>query len=104
MRSNQYDTLSQAVEDLKARGFTHEFSYSDNCLTCNTLAKTFGAGELKIKEFHRFEGPSSEDDSSVVYAIEASSGEKGMLIDAFGTYADPDKTAFILKLQDDRQT
>ena len=45
---------------------------------------------------HRFEGESDPDDMSVVYAIESQDGTRGVLVDAFGTYADP-HVAEILK-------
>jgi hypothetical protein len=51
---------------------------------------------LTIVEHHRFEGMSDPDDSSVVYALEASNGLKGLLVDAYGAYANW-KTGALLK-------
>ena len=44
---------------------------------------------LTIIEHHRFEGVSDPDDMSVVYGIEANDGTRGVLVDAYGVYADP---------------
>lgn len=49
--------------------------------------RTFKSDDLTIVEHHRFEGMSDPDDSSVVYALEASNGLKGVLVDAYGAYA-----------------
>jgi hypothetical protein len=48
---------------------------------------TFGSDDLTIVEHYRFEGISDPDDSSVVYALEAPTGLKGVLVDAYGPYA-----------------
>jgi hypothetical protein len=37
----------------------------------------------------RFEGISDPDDMAIVYALEARSGIRGTLVDAFGVYSDP---------------
>jgi len=96
MASKQYDTLSQAVNDLNKRGFTHSFDYQDNGLKSSVSKVHYKKNELHIVETYRFEGATNPDDSSVVYAIEANDGAKGLLIDAYGAYADGDKSAFII--------
>ena len=44
---------------------------------------------MTIRDYYRFEGTSDPDDMSIVYALEGSDGTRGILVDAFGTYADP---------------
>jgi hypothetical protein len=46
-------------------------------------------------EHYRFEGASDPDDMSVVYAIESAGGPKGIIADAFGTYANPGLGRFL---------
>lgn len=46
--------------------------------------------ELSIEEHHRFEGISDPDDMSVLYAVEASDGTRGTIVDVFGVYANPE--------------
>jgi len=36
---------------------------------------------------------------SIIYAVEATDNEKGLLIDAFGTYANRELEEFIVKVQ-----
>lgn len=95
--SNNYTDLVGATHDLKERGFTSDFKIIDNpgsenesdaCqLESLTTGKIYSQNQLKIREHYRFEGASNPDDMSVVYAIECEGGEKGSVIDAFGTYS-----------------
>jgi hypothetical protein len=56
--------------------------------------KTFGAHQLIIREFQRFEGISDPDDMAIVYAIESTDRTRGSLV-ALGTYANPTVSAFL---------
>ncbi len=44
---------------------------------------------MRIVDYYRFEGASDPDDMSIIYALEARGGTRGILTDAFGSYADP---------------
>lgn len=104
MKVVPYKTMTEALEDLKKRGFTANFELLNNVFRAVDSGKTFQAGDLTIVEHHRFEGASDPDDMSVVYAIEASDGMRGILVDAFGVYANPDLGAFLqnVKMREDR--
>ena len=82
-----YDTVSQAVNGLKERGYTLDFNLKSNSLEC--VGQKFNANDFEITEFHRFEGNSDPGDEAVVYAIESKNGMKGVLVNAFGVYAEP---------------
>jgi hypothetical protein len=82
-------TLSNAIERLVSRGFTAHFGVVGDRLRAFDSGKTFGAHELIIREFQRFEGVSDLDDMAIVYAIESTDRTRGSLVDAFGTYANP---------------
>jgi hypothetical protein len=96
---NDYSNLVDATNDLKDRGYTADFKIIDNdspgqeedqgeCLLQSLESgKEYASNQLKIREHYRFEGPSNPDDMSVLYAIECEGGEKGTVIDAFGTYS-----------------
>jgi Fe2+ or Zn2+ uptake regulation protein len=101
MNADQYNyaTVTQALEHLRARGYIDEFDFKDEYLFCNDKGIQFNPLELKITEVYRFEGESDPEDSSVVYAIESASGLRGVLIDAYGVYADEKKSAFINSLK-----
>lgn len=99
---NSYDTLSEALEDVKAQGYIHDFNLEEKQLCCEALDKTFAPKEFNIVGSFRFEGMSNPDDSSVLYLIETSSGEKGTMIDAYGVYADSISQEMAQKLRMDR--
>jgi hypothetical protein len=84
-----YATVSEAVRGLNGRGFTANFELAGDGLRAVDSGKTFTAQQLTIVEHHRFEGASDPDDQSVVYGIEASDGTRGVVVDAYGVYADP---------------
>lgn len=81
-----YDTLVEALQDLKKRGFTHDFNIEQDKIYCTNLKMYYHPKEFNVLEFYRFEGMSDPDDSSVLYAVETSTGDKGVLVDAYGAY------------------
>ncbi|TXK45866.1 phosphoribosylpyrophosphate synthetase [Pontibacter qinzhouensis] len=99
MSKYNYDTVVEALDDLRKRGYTEGFSLRPYCLECPQLQLELGAREFKIDEVHRFEDASSPDDSSVVYAISSDRGMKGVLVDAYGTYADSVTSEMAYKLK-----
>ena len=88
-------TLANAIERLVSRGFTANFGVVGDRLRAFDSGKTFGADEVAIREFQRFEGVSDPDDMAIVYAIESRDGTRGALVDAFGAYASPTVNAFL---------
>lgn len=91
-----YDTVSQAVNGLKERGYTLDFNLKSDCIECE--GQEFNPKQFEIKEFHRFEGASDPGDEAIVYAIESRSGMKGVLVNAFGVYSEALSDEMIKKL------
>ena len=87
-----YDTLSEALNELAKRGYTLDFNLK-------SVQKKFKSKSFNVVEFYRFEGMSSTDDESVLYVIETNDGMKGTLVDAYGTYADSVSVEMIQKLK-----
>lgn len=84
-----YDTLTAAVADLGKRGYEHDFNLAQDCLECKALDLQLMPEEFEIDEFYRFEGMTDPGDSAVIYAISSPVGSlKGVLIDAYGVYAE----------------
>lgn len=81
-----YDTVSEAVNDLKKRGYTMDFNLDENCIVCHE--DRFNPGEFEITEVYRFEGNTDPADEAVVYAIESVKGQKGVLVNGYGAYSD----------------
>ena len=82
--SNKYDTLSDATEDLLKNGYTYNFQVSETGKLTDNKALEFDPSEVILKEVHRFEGISNPADSSILYAVQTRSGEKGIVIDSYG--------------------
>jgi hypothetical protein len=93
-----YDTVSEAVNGLKERGYSIDFNKEYDCLVCNKARLSLKPEEFEIAEFHRFEGNSDPADEAVVYAIESKHGEKGILVDGFGPSSDAVSETLIEKL------
>ena len=79
-----YDTVSQAVEGLKQRGYSTDFNLEYECIVCHVTPLRLKADEFEIAEVYRFEGDSDPGDEAVVYAIESKHGQKGVLVNGFG--------------------
>ena len=60
-----YDTLSEAINELKANGYTYDFNLKPECLECASLKIEILPEDFQVDEVHRFEGMSSTDDNSV---------------------------------------
>lgn len=90
-----YRTLAEAVEDLARRGFSDVLRVVDGRLRANGQGEALRTEELTIHEFYRFEGISDPDDMEIVYAIGSARGVRGTLVDAFGVYSDPAKSAVL---------
>lgn len=84
-----YDTLTAAVSDLEKRGYEYDFTLNSDFLECKAIDIRLMPEEFEIDEFYRFEGMTDPDDSAVIYAISSPVGNlKGVLIDAYGAYAE----------------
>ena len=88
-------TLAGVMDDLDRRGFTEHFKLRNGRLCALDAARAFGAADVAIKAYYRFEGVSDPDDMSILYAIETRTGLRGTLADAYGVYADPSVGDFV---------
>ena len=82
-----YNTLSEAVNGLKSRGYSVDFNLKENCLVCINEEK-YDVDDFEITEMHRFEGNTDPADEAIVYAIESKNGIKGMLVSGYGISAE----------------
>jgi hypothetical protein len=95
---NEMNTLSEVMNNLKDKGYTDGFEIENDLLVGRETDKKYHPDELTIKKVFRFEGDSDPADMSILYAIETNDGDKGVYVDAFGTYGDQSSgTAEFLK-------
>jgi hypothetical protein len=93
-----YNTLSEALNDLKKRGYREDFNLKPHALECTSLDLELHPENFTVDEYHRFEGMSNPDDNSIIFAISSKEGIKGTLVDAYGVYADNLSESMIKKL------
>jgi hypothetical protein len=94
-----YDTVLAALNGLKKRGYVTDFNIAFDKLICNETKVCLNPDEFEITEVYRFEGETNPSDEAVVYAVESKSKDmKGVLVNAYGVYADPISDAMIKKL------
>jgi len=82
-----YESLVDALVDLKNRGYKEDFKKEPTRIFCYVLDLWIAPEQFNVDEVYRFEANSSPDDSSVLYAISSYTGIKGTLVDAYGVYA-----------------
>tara|TARA_A100001015_G_C14982243_1_gene709961 strand:- start:743 stop:1060 length:318 start_codon:yes stop_codon:yes gene_type:complete len=95
---NQFETVSEAINYLISKGYSHNFEVTKDSARCIETDKKYAAKDLLIVAYHRFEGVSSASDMSALYVIECSDGIKGSMLDAYGTYANLEFGQFISKV------
>src|SRR5437763_15903345 len=94
-----YDTVTEAVQDLKLRGYATDFNIAFDKLICSNNKIFLNPDEFEIVEVYRFEGESNPSDEDVVYAVESKDGNhKGVITSAFGLYADEISNDLLQKL------
>jgi hypothetical protein len=93
-----YDTVSQAVNGLKQRGYAIDFNLEADKIICRQTPVSLLPSEFEITEVYRFEGNSDPADEAIVYAIESKHGHKGVLVNGFGISSDGIDDEMIKKL------
>ena len=94
-------TLVTVEKKLNGQGYTKDFVVKDGRLGTmdDQSPATYSPEETTIVDYFRFEGESSPDDTSILYAIETTDGTKGTIAAAYGAYADQDVDQFILQVE-----
>ncbi|WP_394906199.1 phosphoribosylpyrophosphate synthetase [uncultured Mesonia sp.] len=83
----EYKTLSQAMNQLKEKGYTYDFNLLDEHIENKKDKESYKPNEFEIDKVYRFEGMSNPSDNSILYAITTKNGKKELLTDAYGTYS-----------------
>jgi hypothetical protein len=98
--STEMNTLAECMNKKMAEGYTQNFSVSEQGLQAADSKKIYKPTEVRIVNFYRFEGNTDPADSAVLYVLEANDGQKGLLSDAYGVYADGKISGFIAKVEE----
>jgi len=86
-----YTTVLEALEDLKEKGFHHDFNINQNAIMENPE-------EYSVVHVYRYEGDSDPDEESVVYGIISFAGKKGVFVSGFSANSDDEASKIIEKL------
>lgn len=91
-----------AIERLRDMGFDGDFQAVEGGLKLLQGGQVFGPEDVRIVHLHRFEGATDVSDEAIVYGIETGSGQRGVLVDAYGPYGSPELAAIIDRIPTDR--
>ena len=95
-----YDTLTEAINALKAQGYTEDFNLKQNCLECRDGHYKIFHDEFHIDKQFRFDDNEDPGDQAVLYAISSNKHNlKGILINSVGIYTEPITNEMLNKLK-----
>jgi hypothetical protein len=89
-----YTTVLEALDDLKEKGFHHDFNLNHEAIKENPH-------HYAVEHVYRYEGDSDPDEESVVYGIISKSGKKGVFVAGFSANSDNEAAQIIEKLSID---
>ena len=93
------DTSSDAVRRLQAKGYSGNwFANRDGELECDETGKQYDPADLEIDHVLRFEGQSDPGDMTILFALRAASGAKGVYSAPYGAMMTPEDQTVIAKL------
>ncbi|MFZ6011742.1 MAG: phosphoribosylpyrophosphate synthetase [Bacteroidota bacterium] len=99
-----FETLSEAIDVLKKEGYQEDFNLHPEYIECKSLNSQYAPSEFHVDGVYRFEGMTDPDDSSVLFAISSTDGKRGLLVDAYGAYAQILGPGMLGKLHIDSKT
>lgn len=92
-------TLIEITDELRKEGYTEDFNLLENCLECRERGFKLFHQDFQVDKYFRIEGETDPSDSVIIYAISAlTNGEKGILVNSYGIYADPTTNEMLEKL------
>jgi len=94
------NTLTERINKATKEGYTDALKITKQGLYSASKNKVYTPDEVKVVDFFRFEGQSDPADSAIMYVIETTDGLKGVLIDAYGTYADEHMNKFMTEVEE----
>jgi hypothetical protein len=94
-----YDTVTEAINGLKVRGYILDFNLEENELICFNPSLRVHPDDFSIHEVHRFEDNTDPDDQAILFAIESKDGHKGVLLNAYGAKNDLAAGLLVQKLK-----
>lgn len=95
-----YDTLTEAIDALKAQGYTEDLNLKENCLECIAGNKNLFPNEFTVDKSFRFDVDEDPSDQAMLYAISSEKHAlKGLLVNGYGLYSDDDTNEILKTLK-----
>lgn len=94
-----YTSLSIAINALQQEGFVEDYNLCDAGIENKNRKTVHLAETLNVVKYYRFEGKTNPADNTVLYVIETNTGEKGLLVDAYGAYSGNISLEMVRKLK-----
>ncbi|MCC9166402.1 hypothetical protein [Pontibacter harenae] len=89
-----YQTFSEAIQDMRSRGFIHTLSIQQNEIVCPELDTTLAPESITIVERHLVQAPDTVAGEREVFACKTDSNHLGILTNTYAYY-DPEGFAAI---------
>ena len=94
-----FETVTEAIEALRKKGYVEDFNLKENCLECSAGKFKLFHDQFQIDSFYRFEGMTDPSDETILYAISSPQLHlKGILVNAYGIYSDDVSDEMVRKL------
>jgi len=95
-----YETLSEAINDLQKQGYTTDFNIAFDSLQCRSTGKCLMPSEFEVTNVYRFDGMTNPDDEAILYVIESlDKSMKGTLVNGYGAFSEDVSAEIIEKLR-----
>lgn len=95
-----YETVSEAINALQAKGYTLDFNLQHDHLHCEVNDLRLHPDDFHIDEVYRFEGATDPGDEAVVYAVSSEKhAVKGVLVDGYGPSSEAISPEIVAKLR-----
>ncbi len=96
----QYSNLIEAINGLRKDSYTEDFNLQQHCLECRNREYQLFHDEFVVDKYFRFDVSSDAADQSIIYAISSEKyGLSGILINAYGIYAETITNEMLSKLR-----
>jgi hypothetical protein len=98
---HNYETVSEAVNDLQQRGYTADFSFhpDKDALMSKQSSTALSHDDFDIDAIYRFEGDTDPGDEMIIFAISSKKDDvKGIIVNAYGVYADANASKIVALL------
>jgi len=79
-----YESLDDALLDLRKKGYEDDFATESFCLYCSDLDMRLDPDNFHVDEIDQVKVTSNVSDQATIYAISSSTGVRGTLVDVDG--------------------